>query len=88
MQSIAMVMRTQRLEWFRHVKRKDETENIQAIIAEMKMEGKRPRGRPNIREEWATDRERRKGEKQEGRREIWVTALQLPFVSEVDYFLT
>ena len=51
------------------------TENIGAI-AEMKMEGERPRGIPNlrwkdtvrrrleawsIREEWATDREREKG---------------------------
>ena len=52
-----------------------ETENIRAV-AEMKMEGKRPRGRPKLRwkytvrrdlkawkikEEWATDRERWKG---------------------------
>ena len=74
----------------RYVKRRDKTENIRAIIAEMKTEGKRPRGRPNIREEWAADRERRKGEKQEGRRESWLTAAtwQLLFVSEVDYFLT
>ena len=56
-----MVMRQRRLEWFGHVKRRGETENI------------RPRGRPklrwndtvrrdlkawNIKEEWATDRER------------------------------
>ena len=55
--------------------RRDETVNIRAVV-EMKMEGKRPRGRPklgwndtvrtdmkawNIREEWATDRERWKG---------------------------
>ena len=55
--------------------RRDETENIRAV-AEMQMEGKRPRGRPrlpwkdtvrrdlkawNIREEWATDSERWKG---------------------------
>ena len=68
---IAMVMR-RRLEWFGHIKSSEETENIRAV-AEMKMEGKRPRGRPklrwkdtarrdlkawNIREEWATDRER------------------------------
>ena len=68
-----MVMTRRRLEWFGHVKRTDETENIQAVV-EMKMEGKRPRGRPklrwkdttvrrdlkawHIREEWATDRER------------------------------
>ena len=65
-----MVMK--RLEWFGYVKRIDETENIRAVV-EMKMEGKLPRGRPklrwndtvrsdlnawNIREEWATDRER------------------------------
>ena len=43
MEPIAMVMR--RLEWFEHVKRRDETENIRAV-AEMMMEGKRPRGRP------------------------------------------
>ena len=57
------------------VKRRDETENIRAVV-EMKMEVKRPRGRPklrwndnvrmdlkawNIKEEWATDRERWKG---------------------------
>ena len=69
---IAMVMRRRRLEWFGHVKRRDETENIQAVV-EMKMEGKRPRARPkwrwkdtarrdlktmNIREKWATDGER------------------------------
>ena len=65
---IAMVMR--RLEWFGHVKRRDKIANIRAV-AEMRMEGKRPRGRPklrwkdtvrrdlkawNIEEEWATDR--------------------------------
>ena len=72
MEAIATVMRRRRLEWFGHVKRRGETENIRAV-AEMKMEGKRPRGRPklrwndtvrrdlkawNIKEEWATDRER------------------------------
>ena len=66
---IAMVMRRRRLEWFGNVKRRDETENIRAVT-EMKMEGKRPRGRPKLRwydtvrrdlkawkikEEWATD---------------------------------
>ena len=70
---IAMVMR--RLEWFGHVKRRDETENIRAVV-EMKMEGKRLTGTRklgwkdtvgrdlkawNIREEWVTDRERWKG---------------------------
>ena len=34
---MAMVMR--RLEWFGHVERIDETENIRAVV-EMKMEGK------------------------------------------------
>ena len=72
---IAMVMIRRRLEWSGHAKRRDETENIRAVV-EMKMEGKRPRGRPklrwkdtvrrdlkawNIREEWATDMERWKG---------------------------
>ena len=72
---IAMVMRTRRLEWSRHVKRRDETENIRAVV-EMKMKGKHPRGRTKlrwkdtvrrdlkawkIREEWATDREIWKG---------------------------
>ena len=73
MEPIAMVMR--RLEWFGHVKRRGKIENSWAFV-EMKMEGMRPRGRPklrrkdtvrrdikvwNIREEWATDRERWKG---------------------------
>ena len=72
---IATVMRRRRLEWFGHVKRRHETENSRAV-AEMKMEGKRCRGRPKLRwndtvrkdlktliikEEWATDRERWKG---------------------------
>ena len=71
-EQIATVIRRRRLEWFGHVKRRDETENIRAVV-EMKMEGKRPRGRPKLRwkdtvrrdmtawsikEEWATDRER------------------------------
>ena len=71
-EQIATVVRRRRLEWFGHVKIRDETENIRAVV-EMKMEGKRPRGRPKlrwkdtvrrdlkawrIREEWATDRER------------------------------
>ena len=45
---IAMVMRRRRLEWLAHVKRRDETENIQALV-ETKTEGKRPRGRPKLR---------------------------------------
>ena len=69
---IAMVMRRRRVEWFGHVKRRDETGNIRAVV-EMKMEGKRPRGRPKLRwkdtvrrdlKAWnirATDRERWKG---------------------------
>ena len=71
-EQIATVMRRRRLEWFGHFKRRDETENIRAVV-EMKMEGKRPRGRPQLRwkdtvkrdmkdwrikEEWATDREK------------------------------
>ena len=74
-EAIATAMRRGRLEWFGHVNRRGETENIRAV-AEMKMEGKLPRGRPklrwndtvrmdlkawNIKEEWATDRERLKG---------------------------
>ena len=69
---IALVMRMRRLEWFRLVKRRDKTENIRSVV-EMKMAGKRPRGRPKLRwkdtvgrdlkawniiQEWATDRER------------------------------
>ena len=34
--------------WPGHVKRRDETEKVRAV-AEMKMEGKRPRGRPKLR---------------------------------------
>ena len=48
MEPMAMVMRRRRREWFGHVKRKDETENIRAVV-EMKMERKRPRGRPKLR---------------------------------------
>ena len=73
MEPKAMVMR--RLELFGHVKRRDERENIRAVV-EKKMAGKRPRGRPKlqwndtvrrdmkawkIKEEWPTDRERWKG---------------------------
>ena len=64
-------------EWFRHIKRREETEKITAVI-DMKMEGKRSRGRPKLqwkdtvrrdmkawnitfREEWAGDRETWKG---------------------------
>ena len=47
-EQIATVMRRRRLGWFGHVKRTDETENIRAVV-EMKMEGKRPRGRPKLR---------------------------------------
>ena len=44
---IATVIRRRRLEWFGHIKRRDETENIRAVV-EMKMEGKRLRGRPKL----------------------------------------
>ena len=69
---IATVTRRRRLEWFWNVKRRDETENVRAVV-EIKMEGKHPRGRPklswkdtvmrdpkawNIGDEWAIDRER------------------------------
>ena len=72
---IAMVMRRRRLEWFGYMKTREEKKNINPV-AEMKMEGKRPGGRPRlrwrytvrqdmkdrkIRKEWATDRERWKG---------------------------
>ena len=57
------------LEWFRRVKRSDETENITAVtVAGMNMVGKRPRGKPKSRlkdmipwkmkETQATDREK------------------------------
>ena len=45
---IAMVMRRRSREWFEHVKRRDETENTRAVVG-MKMDGKRPRGRPRLR---------------------------------------
>ena len=41
-EQIATVMRGRMLEWFGHVKGRDETEHIKAVV-EMKMEGKRPR---------------------------------------------
>ena len=47
-EQIATVMRRRRLEWFGHVKRRYEIENIRAVV-EMKMKGKRPRGRPMLR---------------------------------------
>ena len=47
-EAIATVMKRRRLEWFGHVERRGETENIRAV-AETKMEGKRPRGRPKLR---------------------------------------
>ena len=47
MQPIAMVMRRRRPEWFGHVKRRDGTENIRAVV-EMKTERKRRRGRPKL----------------------------------------
>ena len=40
---IAMVMRRRRLEWFGHVKRRDETENIQAVVQMKRW------GRPKLR---------------------------------------
>ena len=43
---IVMVMR--RLQWFGHLRRSVETENIRAV-AEIKMEGKRHKGRPRLR---------------------------------------
>ena len=45
---MATVMGRRRLEWFGHVKRRYATENVRAV-AEMKMEGKRPRGTPKLR---------------------------------------
>ena len=44
---IAIVMRRRMLEGFGHVKTRDETENTRAV-PEMKIEGKRPRGRPKL----------------------------------------
>ena len=38
LEPIAMVMRRRRLEWFGYVKRRDQTENIDAVV-EMKMSG-------------------------------------------------
>ena len=43
-----MVVRGRRVVRFGHVKRRDESENIRAVV-EMKMEGKRLRGRPKLR---------------------------------------
>ena len=42
------VMRCRMLEWFGHVNNKDEPENTRAVV-EMKIEEKRPRGRPKLR---------------------------------------
>ena len=48
MKPIAKVAIRRRLEWFRRTKRRHEPDNIRAV-AEMKMEGKRPRGRCRLR---------------------------------------
>ena len=45
MEPIAKVMRRRMLEWFGYVKRSNETDKIRAG-AEMKIETKRPRGKP------------------------------------------
>ena len=53
MEAIATVMRRRRLEWFGHVKRRGETENMRwndIVRRDLKAR--------NIREEWATDGER------------------------------
>ena len=42
MKPIVMVMGRRKLEWFGHMKRGHETENMRAVDT-MKMEGKRPR---------------------------------------------
>ena len=42
-----MVMRRRRLEWFGHVKRRDETENLRAV-SKMKIVGKHRRGRHRL----------------------------------------
>ena len=47
MESIAMVVRRRKLEWFGQVKRRNKTENIRAVV-EMKMEGERPIERPRL----------------------------------------
>ena len=41
-EQMVMVMRRRRLEWFGHVKRRDETETNRAVV-ELKMDRKRPR---------------------------------------------
>ena len=56
MEAIATVMRRRRLEWFGHVKRRGETENMRwndTVRRDLKAR--------NIKEEWATDRKRWKG---------------------------
>ena len=58
-------MRRRRLEWFGHVKRRDETENIRAVV-ELKMEGKRPRGRPTKVEMEGYDQEGHDGVEHQG----------------------
>ena len=70
-----IVMRRRGLEWFEHVKKETKQKTFEQLW-KLTWRGKRPRGRPklrwnysvrrdlkgwNIREEWATDRERWKG---------------------------
>ena len=43
--SVKDVIRMKRLGWFGHVERRDETECIKKVV-DMKIEGKRPAGRP------------------------------------------
>ena len=69
--AMVMIMIMRRLEWFEHLKRRDEKDK--RAVVEMMMEGKRSRGRPKlwwkdtvrrgmkalkIRKEWSTDREK------------------------------
>ena len=49
-----IIMMTTRLELFGHVKRRDKTQNFRAVV-EMKMERKRPKGRPKLR--WKVTRD-------------------------------
>ena len=57
---IAMATRRRRLEWFRKIRRRYETENIRAVV-ERKLAGNRPGGKPMLRPKTLSEGTRKPG---------------------------